>query len=141
MRLTSASITSRRRTAAHPPLEADGPVLALSTQVQADLMVVRVSFRADARLASDYPSLHEAVALAVDLPDLGRCESSVLTDPERSAEGPAWTEDDAAPAGAVEGWLTAHVRLDPRLPRPTTLYVRALLRDACSAARRVDLTA
>jgi hypothetical protein len=136
--LTTITIGSRRETDAHPALVPGGPDLAVAATLEPDGLVARVSFRCDAALAAALGRpVEEAVALLVDLPDLGRGESSLLTDGERlggGGEAPGGVAE-----GTLEGWVTARVRLDPALPRPTTLYLRAALRDACSAPLRIEL--
>jgi hypothetical protein len=140
----SIEVRASRCTPAHAELDDDGPDLAVTTQVGAggDLYV-HVTFRAPTRVALSYESVREALALLVDAPDLGLTASDLLQErglhrspPARSWLGPP-AEDE--PGGSIGGWVTAMVRLDPPPAKPTTLYVRAALRDQVSAPVRVEV--
>lgn len=142
-----------RRTPEHPELPEDGPDLALAVAAApapGGEVWVHVTFRAPLPLARRCRSLGEAVALLVDAPALGLAASERLVDTEapRDPAGPvgddggdaaAGDDDDLLAGATAGGWVTAAVRLDPPPARPTTLYVRAALRDAVSAPARVDL--
>lgn len=141
MRVVIAS-AGRRTTPAHPSVTSPG--LAVTARPAADGgVVVLVGFCAPRDVAHAYARLHEALALLVDVPDAGLFAAELLVDHEvhREPAGPNWL--GAPPPsdgfeGALCGSATATVAVHG-LTRPTTIYVRAALRDLVSPAAAVEL--
>lgn len=129
------------RHAALPP----GVDLAVAAEQRPDgELLAHVTFLAPADVSLAYRSLHEAIAVLVDVPELGLASSALLLPLElqRADPGPNWLGlRPPAPdelVGRIGGWCTAGVRVDG-LARPATAWVRAALRDRTSAACRVEL--
>jgi hypothetical protein len=135
---------AERETPRHRTLSA--PVdLAVAAEPRPDgEVLVHVTFLAPSDVSLAYRSLHEAIAVLVDVPELGLTGSALLLPLElqRADPGPNWlgvrppAPDEVV--GRLEGWCTAGVRV-VGLERPATAWVRAAFRDRLSAACRVDL--
>ncbi|MCO5171067.1 MAG: hypothetical protein M9894_32485 [Planctomycetes bacterium] len=132
----------RRTTPAHPTVTSPGLAVVASPAGDGEVLAL-VGFCAPRDAALAYARLHEAVALLVDVPDAGLCAAELLIDREvhREPAGPNWLGAPPPPdgfAGSFGGSATARIEVHG-LTRPTTVYVRAALRDLVSPACAVEL--
>ena len=135
---------AERETPRHVALP-EGADLAVAAELRPDgELFVHVTFLAPEAVSLAFRSLHEAIAVLVDVPELGLSDSALLLPLElqRADPGPNWLglrppADDEV-LGRIGGWCTAGVRV-VGLERPVTAWVRAALRDRTSAACRVEL--
>jgi hypothetical protein len=134
-----------RRTPAHPTLEPDGPDLAITTELgEPGEVLAHIAYRTPSVVAWQYRRVREAMAVLVDLPDLGVCASECLVEHEmhRVDGGSNWVGAKAgtpALAGTEGGCVSAAISVDGPTDRPLSLIIRAAFRDQLSTPSRIEV--